>query len=421
MATQSTLPHQADHPLNNELTVSVETGDPGAAVDVPPVPQETQEQPPTRPEQETLLEDDLTAAQPLPQASDAPPVDGSVDGSADLGNPAPSGQATAPGKPAQTKRQAEADGEAPGQPEGEHGQERPDPKIRKVGPPGVVVEGPLAGVPGQATGEGAEGDEILEREKPVLTPEEAEEILGRVPARDLARLDREVDRLYEQVVQVMSGEREANVAFEALRRVRQMLLLEPEQYAEAEFLVQQIRAKLNRIEQSATAGRHYGPRLLIYQVVWLIVLTLLAIVTTAPGSTVGNLVGYWLRLNLDAAGGVWVTLLISTLAWGGIGGVTSALWSLHYHISVARDYDPVENLWYLTQPLLGMVLGGIVYLIMASGFLVVQADLSQPDAALGAKLLPAAVAVVAGFRQTMVLDLIERVVKLLAPGENQQG
>jgi hypothetical protein len=108
---------------------------------------------------------------------------------------------------------------------------------------------------------------------------------------------------------------------------------------------------------------------------------------------------------------------MSTLAWGGIGGVTSALWSLYHHISVERDYDPVENLWYYSQPVLGMVLGGIVFLVLGSGFLVVQVDLAAQDAALGARLLPAAVAVVAGFRQSMVLDLIERIVSLIVPDQ----
>jgi hypothetical protein len=62
-----------------------------------------------------------------------------------------------------------------------------------------------------------------------------------------------------------------------------------------------------------------------------------------------------------------------------------------------------------------MVLGGIVFLVLGSGFLVVQVDLAAQDAALGARLLPAAVAVVAGFRQSMVLDLIERIVSLIVP------
>ncbi len=72
--------------------------------------------------------------------------------------------------------------------------------------------------------------------------------------------------------------------------------------------------------------------------------------------------------------------------------------------------------------MLGMVLGGIVFLIMGAGFLVVQVDLTaQPSVALGARLLPAAVAVIAGFRQTMVLDLIERIIALIVPGKAEDS
>ena len=38
-------------------------------------------------------------------------------------------------------------------------------------------------------------------------------------------------------------------------------------------------------------------------------------------------------------------------------------------------------------------------------------------ARLGARLLPAAIAVVAGFRQTMVLELMERIGSLIIPGQ----
>jgi hypothetical protein len=177
---------------------------------------------------------------------------------------------------------------------------------------------------------------------------------------------------------------------------------------------------LTRVEQSATWGPYYGPRILAYQVVWLALLGVFALVTTVPGTGFARWIAYWIGVEQASATVNLITLLLSTLAWGGIGGVTGALWSLHYHVSILRDFDKAENLWYIEQPILGMVLGGIVYLIMAAGFLVVQVDLTTPEAALGAKLLPAAVAVVAGFRQNLVLDLVDRVVSLLAPNKGQE-
>jgi len=252
-----------------------------------------------------------------------------------------------------------------------------------------------------------------------LTRQESKEIASKLRPSDLNALDREVDALYGKVGTLLSGQRqEATVAFDILRRVRTILLKDPERYADAEYLINQVRARTNQIERSIEGGQRYVPRIFAYQSVWLAILGFMALTTTVNGVTFRTWAAFLLGLAIDSEQLGWAVLFLSTLAWGGIGGITCALWSLYHHISVMRDYDPVENLWYYSQPMLGMVLGGIVFLIMGAGFLAIQVDLSaQPSAALGARLLPAAVAVIAGFRQNMVLDLIERIIALIVPGQ----
>ena len=260
--------------------------------------------------------------------------------------------------------------------------------------------------------------DVVSTEPTALTRQESKEIMSKLRRSDLNALDREVDALYQKVSLLLSGRRqEASVAFDILRRVRLILLKDPEQYADAEYMVNQVRARMNQIEQSIEGGRANAPRIFAYQTIWMAVLALLALITTVNGTTFSAWIAFLLGVEVTSPQLSWAVLFMSTLAWGGIGGVTSALWSLYHHISVERDYDPVENLWYYSQPVLGMVLGGIVFLVLGSGFLVVQVDLAAQDAALGARLLPAAVAVVAGFRQTMVLDLIERIVSLIVPDQ----
>lgn len=283
-----------------------------------------------------------------------------------------------------------------------------------------------AGVPssnGRADGaDSALSADIVLREGSTLTEQEAQEILSKLRRSDLNALDREVDALYEKTATLLSGDRqEATVAFDILRRVRLILLKEPEQYATAEYLVNQVRARVNQIEQSLEGGRAYGPRIFGYQTVWMVILSVVALITTVNGASFAAWVAYFLGVPLDSEQLNWAVLFISTLAWGGIGGVTSALWSLYHHVSVARDFNPVENLWYYSQPVLGMVLGGIVFLVMGAGFLVVQVDLAAQDVALGARLLPAAIAVVAGFRQNMVLDLIERIISVILPSQQPES
>ena len=291
---------------------------------------------------------------------------------------------------------------------------------RKVAPPGVDVSGP-AGAKAKAS-DSELSSRLSKQELDALSKEDIREIMQRLHKGDLTALDKEVDDLYEKASHLLSGNRrEATVAFEILRRARLMLLKDPEQFAQMEYLVRQVRARINQIEQSVEAGKRNAPRIFTYEVVWLIFLAVFALVTTVGGTTFSAWVAYLLGVTPDSERLNWAVLFLSTLAWGGIGGVTSALWSLYYHISIQRDYDPVENLWYYSQPVLGMVLGGIVFLIMGAGFLIVQVDLSGPDAALGARLLPAAIAVIVGFRQTVVLDLIERAIALIAPPKSDDA
>ncbi len=283
------------------------------------------------------------------------------------------------------------------------------------------------GVPSNNGAAGADDStlsaDIAKEEGTALTRQEAREIASKLRRSDLNALDREVDALYVKVGTLLSGHRqEATIAFDILRRVRMILLKDPERYADAEYLVNQVRARTNQIEQSIEGGRLHAPRIFTYQTIWLVILGFMALATTVNGVTFRAWASVLLGIPMESEQLNWAVLFLSTLAWGGIGGVTCAFWSLYHHISVVRDFDPVETLWYYSQPLLGMVLGGIVFLIMGAGFLVVQVDLStqnaaQSSAALGARLLPAAVAVIAGFRQNMVLDLIERIIALIIPGQ----
>ena len=61
-------------------------------------------------------------------------------------------------------------------------------------------------------------------------------------------------------------------------------------------------------------------------------------------------------------------------------------------------------MWYYVQPLMGLVLGAITFLIIAGGFLIVQVNITDPNAAAGARLIPYLVAVLAGFKQDFVYD-----------------
>ena len=60
-------------------------------------------------------------------------------------------------------------------------------------------------------------------------------------------------------------------------------------------------------------------------------------------------------------------------------------------------------------------------MILAGGFLIVQVNLADANAATGARLIPYLVAVLAGFKQDFVYEQLERVVSIFAPGSAKAG
>ena len=226
-------------------------------------------------------------------------------------------------------------------------------------------------------------------------------------------LHQQIDDLYKQVATEFSSPPEkAERALSLLREARQVLLETPEEYVAAEYRTMQVRAMLDRVRESRKQSGYYGPRILVYETAWLVVL-LAGLILAAP-------LARWLTLIAQTGVANEAALLniypiLNTMIWGGIGGVVGALYSLWWHISEQQDFDRHYLTWYLVQPLLGLVLGGIVFLLMAGGFLLLQVNLQDPNAATAARLLPYLTAVLAGFRQNFVYEQFNRLMALFTP------
>jgi len=226
-------------------------------------------------------------------------------------------------------------------------------------------------------------------------------------------LHQQIDDLYKQVATEFSSPPEkAERALSLLREARQVLLETPEEYVAAEYRTMQVRAMLDRVRESRKQSGHYGPRILAYETGWLVLL-LAGLILAAP------LAGWITRIAqigvVNEAALLSIYPILNTMMWGGLGGVVGALYSLWWHISEQQDFDRQYLTWYLVQPLLGLVLGGIVFLLMAGGFLLLQVNLQDPNAATAARLLPYLAAVLAGFRQNFVYEQFNRLISLFAP------
>lgn len=294
----------------------------------------------------------------------------------------------------------------------------PAPARLRVG--GLVLEGPLTGeVIPPGPGVQAGDDKTLTIRD--LTDEQARRILGRVTPEQLRALSRDIDRLYDRATQDLANDAlRGEKALELLHQSRMILLEKPENYVDAEYQVQRVQAMLVAANNSRQWATELGPRLFRYEAVWMFGLLLAFILSN----------GFWPRISawLTTVVGVPVTSVVisqampflSTLFWGGLGGAIGALWSLWYHISERRDFDREYNIWYLTQPIMGMVLGGLVYLLFATGLLVLQAGTQTTSESLGARLLPSLIAAIGGFRQNFVYEQMGRIVELFSGRQRQE-
>lgn len=149
----------------------------------------------------------------------------------------------------------------------------------------------------------------------------------------------------------------------------------------------------------------WGVLILVYGVIWLLAL-LAALIgndfffpVPADGSQI--------LAALLAAG--WPALLA-----GAIGGVIGMLYDLYCRISFTHDFDRQDIVAYLVLPLTGMVLGGAMYLFIASGYFSYQALVSQAPPVVDS---PAVITIylvlgwVAGFRQSALQRLVRRLIQ----------
>ncbi len=232
-------------------------------------------------------------------------------------------------------------------------------------------------------------------------------------------LHKQIDDLYKQVATEFSSPPEkAERALSLLREARQVLLETPEEYVAAEYRTMQVRAMLDRVRESRKQSGFYGPRILAYETVWLVFL-LAGLIFAAPFAGWLTRIAQTGVVNEQAMLSIYP--IFNTMIWGGIGGVVGALYSLWWHISEQQDFDRHYLTWYLVQPLLGLVLGGIVYLLMAGGFLLLQVNLQDPNASTAARLLPYLTAVLAGFRQNFVYEQFNRLIALFAPAPRSRN
>jgi len=206
----------------------------------------------------------------------------------------------------------------------------------------------------------------------------------------------QIERLYDQVkTDLQDSPKVSAYCFDLLLQARRALELHD--YARAEFFTQSTDAKLKRSALSVKASR----RPIVFVVwAWEILAFVLGIgiiaVSFIPSLTL---------FNLPVA--TEFIVLLRALGAGMIGGVLGAMYNLPWFIQF-REYDPAYNMHYFARPLLGLVIGAVLFLISQAGIL--AGNLIIGDFRVGPIFLYV-FAVLAGFKQEYVTQFIDNLMK----------
>lgn len=261
---------------------------------------------------------------------------------------------------------------------------------------------------------------------PQISPQISEKtVLGRLGEKRQQDLVEKIDALVLEAAQILSVDKGLEEALRLLREARDITVERPRQFDQAEYRVARVKAMLERKQNISRWTLIYGYPVLLYEVVWFLLLlgsflfdhSLAVFIANVTKTTFADMAA----LQMEHIFPLW-----NTMAWGGIGGVVGSLYSLYWHAAVEQDFDRQYLMWYIVQPIMGIILGGIVYLIIAAGFISVQVLAAQAatnvsEAAQQTMANPAikafhsVVAIVAGFRQRFVYEMLDRVVQALTP------
>lgn len=211
----------------------------------------------------------------------------------------------------------------------------------------------------------------------------------------LTQLWLEIDAIEARLVGSKIGNiRLVQELLDRLQYARNYIMAGRANYEEAERLVAEVRY---RTEAALLVRSTRNPTwILAYQVAFLALIVAGFIAAPVLAKFVGGLYGEKFDFLL-----LWITLMC-----GGVGGITGALHGLWTHVARDQDYDPQFDIWYITNPIMGVVLGAFVYLILAGKVVSFFAD---------SDVIYYLLAWLTGFQQNLVFGLIKSVLDKFVP------
>ncbi len=164
---------------------------------------------------------------------------------------------------------------------------------------------------------------------------------------------------------------------------------------EARAAVVQLECLLRRADGSRNTIRQWGAAICAYEVA--VLLFLLGVVLRGE---------VWFPGLYRAAGAM--PSVFPYCVWGALGGVVAGLFGFYLH-AARRDFDRGYIAYYFLKPLMGLVLGPLVYLFVRAGLVAVQAPTGAAKDTIDRPELLYLAAFVLGFGERFTLRLVDRV------------
>ncbi len=236
------------------------------------------------------------------------------------------------------------------------------------------------------------------------------------------KLDKDIENLYEDVAEELSSHKEdSDFALRILSQAQDIIFEDARQYDEALYRVAIVRTMITRRRNLRKWSYTYGSAVFFYAVVWLAAFLAGFLFTeainaalntaTAAQEIVGN--------NVDPTATIRAAWF-SALA-GGIGGVIGILYSLYWKVAMKQDFDRQYTMYYIVQPIMGFILGALMYFIIGAGFLVINfaAQPSNDATQTTSNVLSSQIVIslqivsgwIAGFRMRFTLELVDKIVQ----------
>lgn len=115
-----------------------------------------------------------------------------------------------------------------------------------------------------------------------------------------------------------------------------------------------------------------------------------------------------------------IELLLNCIMIGGIGGVLYCLRAVYINACVKKSWDEVWYPWYFIRPFVSLISGGISFLFLKAGLIILEAGKNTDSSNLGFL----AFAFISGYNVDKFLDKLEKIAGVTwgigKPGEKNQ-